>query len=117
MKLTPTILRNIYAMLYCCEPFSKWKLPLPEEVKFIVDYDPETMGTYCYDEGNEHEHTITISASRCGFLETVIKTIAHEMIHASRSGTVSDAWLKHDASFRRKAHQIGVSCGFDPLEL
>ena len=117
MKLTPTILRNIYAMLYCCEPFSKWKLPLPEEIKFIVDYDPETMGTYCYDEGNEHEHTITISASRCGFLETVIKTIAHEMIHASRSGTVSDAWLKHDASFRRKAHQIGVSCGFDPLEL
>jgi hypothetical protein len=117
MKLTPTILKNIYAMLYCCEPFSKWKLPLPEEIKFIVDYDPETMGTYCYDEGNEHEHTITISASRCGFLETVIKTIAHEMIHASRSGTVSDAWLKHDASFRRKAHQIGVSCGFDPLEL
>ena len=117
MKLTPTILRNIYAMLYCCEPFSKWKLPLPEEVKFIVDYDPETMGSYCYDEGDEHEHTITISASRCGFLETVIKTIAHEMIHASRSGTVSDAWLKHDASFRRKAHQIGVSCGFDPLEL
>ena len=117
MKLTPTILRNIYAMLYCCEPFSKWKLPLPEEVKFIVDYDPETMGTYCYDEGDEHEHTITISASRCGFLETVIKTIAHEMIHVSRSGTVSDAWLKHDASFRRKAHQIGVSCGFDPLEL
>ena len=117
MKLTPTILRNIYAMLYCCEPFSKWKLPLPEEVKFIVDYDPETMGTYCYDEGDEHEHTITISASRCGFLETVIKTIAHEMIHCSRSGTVSDAWLKHDASFRRKAHQIGVSCGFDPLEL
>ena len=117
MKLTPTILRNIYAMLYCCEPFSKWKLPLPEEVKFIVDYDPETMGTYCYDEGDEHEHTITISASRCGFLETVIKTIAHEMIHASRSGTVSDAWLKHDASFRRKAHQIGVSCGFDSLEL
>ena len=117
MKLTPTILRNIYAMLYCCEPFSKWKLPLPVEVKFIVDYDPETMGTYCYDEGDEHEHTITISASRCGFLETVIKTIAHEMIHASRSGTVSDAWLKHDASFRRKAHQIGVSCGFDPLEL
>ena len=46
MKLTPTILSNIYATLYCCEPFSKWKLPLPEEIKFVVDYDPETMGTY-----------------------------------------------------------------------
>ena len=117
MKLTPTILSNIYATLYCCEPFSKWKLPLPEEVKFIVDYDPETMGTYMYDEGEKHEHTITISASRCGFLETVIKTIAHEMIHCSRSGTVSDAWLKHDATFRRRAHLIGKELGFDPLEL
>ena len=117
MKLTPTILSNIYATLYCCEPFSKWKLPLPEEVKFIVDYDPETMGTYMYDEGEKHEHTITISAARCGFMETVIKTVAHEMIHMSRSGTITDAWLKHDATFRRRAHQIGKELGFDPLEL
>jgi len=90
---------------------------LPEEVKFIVDYDPETMGTYMYDEGEKHEHTITISAARCGFYETVVKTVAHEMIHASRSGTITDAWLKHDATFRRRAHLIGKELGFDPLEL
>jgi len=117
MKLNPQILENIYSMLWVCEPFVKWKLPLPEEIKFIVDYDPETMGTYCFDEGNEHEHTITISAARCGFLETCIKTIAHEMIHMSRSGTITDAWLKHDATFRRRAHLIGKELGFDPLEL
>ena len=46
MKLTPKIIENIYAMLYCTEPFSDWGLPLPEEIKFIVDSDPETMGTY-----------------------------------------------------------------------
>ena len=117
MKLNPEVIRNAYASLCCVYPFTKWNLPVPEEIEFVVIHDPETMGTYMYDEGEKHEHTITISASRCGFLETVIKTIAHEMIHCSRSGTVSDAWLKHDATFRRRAHQIGKELGFDPLEL
>jgi len=35
----------------------------------------------------------------------------------SRSGTITDAWLKHDATFRRRAHKIGAELGFDPLEL
>jgi len=104
-------------MLWTCEPFTRWKLPLPEEVKFVVDFDPETMGTYMYDDGEKYEHVITISAAKCGFLETCIKVMAHEMIHCSRSGTITDAWLKHDATFRRRAHKIGKELGFDPLEL
>jgi len=60
MKLTPAILENIYCALYCCEPFSKWKLPLPEQVKFVVDCDPDTMGTYLYDDGEKWEHIVTI---------------------------------------------------------
>ena len=117
MKLTPEILENIYAMLWCCEPFSKWGLPLPEEVRFEVNMDIDAMGTYLYDDGDEHEHIITISAARCGHLDTVIRTMAHEMIHMSRSGTITDAWLKHDATFRRRAHKVSQSLGFDPLEL
>lgn len=117
MKLNPQILENIYSMLWCCEPFTKWNLPLPEEVSFVVDYDPATMGTYTYDDGEDHEHIITISAARCGHLDTVIRTMAHEMIHMSRSGTITDAWLRHDATFRRRAHKISASLGFDPLEL
>jgi len=116
MKLNPQILENIYSMLWTCEPFTKWKLPLPEEVKFIVDYDPDTMGTYIYGD-DEHEHLVTISAARCGHLDTVIRTMAHEMIHMSRSGTITDAWLKHDATFRRRAHKISQELGFDSLEL
>jgi hypothetical protein len=103
-------------MLWTCEPFTRWKLPLPEEVKFVVDFDPETMGTYTYGDG-DHEHLVTISAARCGHLDTVIRTMAHEMIHMSRSGTITDAWLKHDAVFRRKAHKISQELGFDSLEL
>ena len=117
MKLTPTILRNIYSFLYCCEPFVRWKMPLPEEINFIVDLDFNTMGTYMYDTDAKYEHTITISSARCGHLDTVIRTLAHECIHMSRAGTVSDAWLKHDRTFRNRAHRISSELGFDPLEL
>ena len=117
MKLTPAILKNIYSMLYCCEPFSKWKLPLPEQVRFIVDADPDTMGTYLYDDGEKWEHIITISSARCGFLETVIKTMAHECIHMSFHRRKNRKWAQHGKEFRERCHKVGKELGFDPLEL
>ena len=117
MKLNSDILRNIYATLVICYPFNTWKMPLPEEIKFIVDLDETAMGTYLFDDGGEYEHIITISAAKCGWLETCVKTMAHEMIHMSRSNTITDAWTKHDLTFRRRAHKIATELGFDPLEL
>ena len=58
MKLTSTILKNIYNMLVVCEPFDKWDMPLAEQIKFIVDYDPDTMGTYLYDDGQTSMNTL-----------------------------------------------------------
>jgi len=118
MKLTSTILKNIYKMLVICEPFDKWDMPLAEQIKFIVDHDPDTMGTFLYDDGaDKYEHVITISAARCGFLDTVIRTMAHEMIHASRWNTSTAAWQKHDKTFRHRAKLVADELGFDPLEL
>lgn len=117
MKLTPVILKEIYEMLYTCEPFCKWNLPLADEVKFEIVADDTVMGTYLYDDGGDFAHTISISSARCGHLDTVIRTMAHEMIHCSRHDTVTDAWLKHDKTFRRRAHAVSTELGFDPLEL
>ena len=100
-----------------CEPFTKWNLPLPDEVHFIVTDEIDTMGTYMYDDGEKFAHIITISKARCGFLDTVVRVMAHEMIHASRHDTVTDAWYKHDATFRRRAAAIGKELGLDSLEL
>lgn len=117
MKLTPAILKNIYCMLYCCDPFSKWKLPLPEQIKFVVNSDPDVMGTYLYDDGEKWEHIITISNARCGFLETVIRTMAHEMIHMSFYRRKGSKWAQHGKEFRARCHMVGKELGFDPLEL
>ena len=85
MKLTPSILRNLYSAIYCMKPFDRWAMPLPEQICFIVDSDPQLMGSYLYDDGEKYEHTITISSARCGHLDTVIRVLCHECIHMSLS--------------------------------
>ena len=117
MKLTPAILRNLYSAIYCMKPFDRWAMPLPEEINFIVDQDPEVMGTYLYDDGGKYAHIIQISAARTAHIDTLLRTLSHEAIHMSRHNTITDAWLKHDATFRRRAHTIAKELGFDPLEL
>lgn len=116
MKLNNTIIKNLYATLFCCHPFSRWNMPLPDEILFIVDDDTESLGTYQYDPGSEtFEHIITISRAKCAFIITVLSTLAHEMIHMSRFRT--SKWDKHDAEFRRRATMVGLELGLDHLEL
>lgn len=116
MKLTPAILKNLYSAIYCMKPFDRWNMPLPDEIKFIVDKG-ENMGTYLYDPSNdEYDHIITISDIRCGTLDTVLKVLLHESIHMSRHK--SSRWTHHDKEFRKRAHRIWSEIGFvDPLEL
>jgi hypothetical protein len=72
MKLTPEALKHLYSSLYCTYPFTKWPMPLPEEIEFIVTPDPELMGTYLLDTGGDYAHTITISSGRCSHFYTVL---------------------------------------------
>ena len=115
MKLTPSIIRNLYSAIYCCHPFTKWNMPLPEEIKWVVDNDETIMGSYLYDDGEKWEHTITISSAKCGHLYTVIRVLCHECIHMSRHKT--HRWTHHDKEFRRRAAVISKEMGFDALEL
>ena len=119
MQLTSSILVSVYSMLLPCRPFNGWSsLPPVEEIRFVVDTDDATMGTYMYHEEDDREkwqHVVTVSKGRCGHLDTVIRTLAHEMIHMRRHRTTK--WAAHDAIFRRYAKQISAELGFDPLEL
>lgn len=117
MKLTPEVVRNLYASLYCCYPFTKWNMPLPEEIEFIVTPDPELMGTYLYDTGGDYEHTITISSGRCGHCYTMLTTLAHECVHMSFHRQKGDKWLLHGKEFRRRCKMVSHELGFDGMEL
>jgi hypothetical protein len=118
MRITPEVVKHLYSSLYCCYPFSKWKMPLPEQIEFIVTADPEVMGTYLYDTGDErYEHNITISSARCGHYYTLLTTLAHECIHMSFHRQKGDKWMQHGKPFRTRCKMVASELGFDPLEL
>lgn len=117
MKLTPEAIRNAYASLCCLYPFTKWNLPMPEEIDFVVTNDAETMGSYMYDTGEDYEHTITVSSARCGHYYTMLTTLAHEACHMSFHRLKGDKWTQHGKAFRTRCKLIAHELGFDGLEL
>jgi hypothetical protein len=114
MKFTPRNLAFIYMMLCQLRPFKNWTMPDQLDINFVVSSDPDVMGTYIYDDEKE-KHIITISRIKNGHLDTVIKTMAHEMIHMRRWKT--SGWDKHDVVFRKYATQVATELGFDAFEL
>ncbi len=117
MKLTPEILKHLYSALYCSYPFTKWPMPLPDEIEFIITTDPELMGSYQLDTGGDFEHTIIVSSARCGHAYTALTTLAHEACHMSFHKQKGDKWLHHGVEFRRRCKMIANEWGFDGLEL
>jgi hypothetical protein len=92
-------------------------MPLPEEVDFVVTADPEIMGTYLYDTGEDFEHCVTVSSARCGHYYTVLTTLCHEMIHMSFHRQKGDRWLHHGKAFRDRCKLVADELGLDGLEL
>ena len=117
MRITPKILESIYLTLAKCDPFLKWDLPPSELCRFYIVDDHSVMATYEYDESLSRPHIFAISKARCGHYDTVVRSMAHEMIHASRWNTSTAAWQKHDKTFKHRALLVSQSLGFDPLEL
>jgi hypothetical protein len=117
MKLNPEAIRHAYASLCCLYPFTKWKLPLPEEIDFQILHDTEILGSYMYDCGGDYEHTITISSARCGHYATMFSTLCHEVAHLSFYRCKGDKWAQHGKAFRTRCHLIANELGLDPLEL
>lgn len=111
-KLSPQKLSAIYEMLSQFEPFKSWNMPPSKDITFRVNRDKE-----CYGEYSPEPHEITLSAARIGFLETAIRTMAHEMIHLKLYCMGRKNWDKHEKNFEQMAHKISVNLGFDPKEL
>ena len=112
MNIKASDLANMYIMLKGLKPFNRWKLPPLEDIKFQVTDDVDALGTYVYDD---NYHVITISRAKNGHFQTVIRTLAHEVIHLLRGKTPK--YALHDAYFLAKSRQVADEFGFDPLEL
>lgn len=110
--VTETSLVAVYEMLVELPPFKRWNLPPSHEVRFRARGMTDCMGQY-----EPEPHTITISTAKNGHLDTVIKTMAHEVIHLYLFCKESPSWDKHDKTFTRLSSRVAASLGFDPKEL
>ncbi|HXQ51150.1 MAG TPA: SprT-like domain-containing protein [Stellaceae bacterium] len=113
LRLTPEMLATAYEFLRVSAPFRAWKFPDADEVEFHVIRARDRRGHYCQGEGAPHR--IAVSAANVGHTETLIRTVAHEMIHLYQRERRSDTTnAEHNAEFLRLARLVCLHHGFDP---
>ncbi len=115
--LTPEIIEGAYEFLRTTPPFRNWRLPEADEVTFVVSRHKRYVG---YHRGTRHkiyDHEIGISEVCVGHTNTLLRTMAHEMIHQhqQRSRTQT-AHTEHNAEFMRLARIVCRYHGWDEKE-
>ena len=108
ITVTPDMLVAAYELLRTAQPFKGWNLPASGTIEFAVLRDPTTYGD-CDGE------TLRVSSSRHGHLQTLLATVAHEMIHLHQMRRrLETPNTQHNADFRRRAARVCRVHGFDP---
>lgn len=115
LPLTPDMLVTCYEFLKTTPPFRRWKLPDADDVVFRLSKRRKEAGRYQWD--GEH-HNITASIYGIGHTESLMRFMAHEMIHLylEKMGWESRHHSEevHNAAFRKFAAQACKHHGFDP---
>jgi len=111
MRLSSDSCRIVYETLIQLSPIKGWRLPPSEKVIFQVIRDPK-----CYGEYENEPHVIRISSCKVGHLDTLVKTMAHEIVHLKLCKDGFRDWDKHGREFKDHAGKICTEFGFDPKE-
>ena len=99
-------------MLRAFPPFCRWNLPTAEEVKFRLLRTKQWDADWWIEGGRHH---IRISEKRAGHMDTVVCSMAHEMIHVHQKISKTEtANTEHNAEFMRLAKAISKRYGWDP---
>ena len=81
LRLTPAVIAGAYGFLRATPPFRTWKLPPATEVEFVVSRHRMELGYHRGVRRKVRSHEIGISENCVGHTNTLLKTMAHEMIH------------------------------------
>lgn len=112
--ITENNMANLYSALIEFPIFDEYKFPPASKVDFVVTDDVEIYGEY-----SPEPHTITISTGKCGHLDTVIKTLMHELIHMAIyiDSPKSEKYVNHTGKFKKLQKRVATKYGYDPKEL
>jgi len=103
--------KAVYRMLRELPPFNKYELPTPSEIEFLVVDDPAMYGQY-----QPEPHCITISSAKQSYLQTLEKTMAHEMVHLILY-LQGKRYELHNKNFYKLTYQIADIFGWEPKDL
>lgn len=114
MILTPTILVATYEFFCQVPPFSRWRMPEADEIEFHVvramkqaafaDCGVGTTGAFC----------MRFSARRHRHIQTLLMTMAHEMIHLHQKvHGLESRNNDHNENFWKCAKYLCATYGWD----
>jgi len=109
LRLTADMLAAGYDFLRTTAPFSRWRLPEADELGFHVVRDDKLSADFGVEAGIPF---IRVSEGCNGHTQTVLASLAHEMIHL-RQYLTGDREL-HGPRFKRMAARVCAAHGFDP---
>jgi hypothetical protein len=112
MRLKPHILEACYSFLRCTPPFSGWHMPEADDVQFHV-----TRFGHMADYGCEPgEHVIRISERRVELTNTLVQTMAHEMVHLYLTESGQPGATEHGIAFTKAWKTVCRNHGWDRKE-
>ena len=105
---TPRRLAALYSLLRELPPFGRWKLPAADSVEFRASRRCDVYGEHFHKRGR---HVLLVSTDNHGHFDSVIRTLAHEMIHIAQ--VAAGERTTHGKQFDRRAREIGRRFGWD----
>jgi hypothetical protein len=72
------MIAHAYDYLCCTEPFCKWNMPSSDDVKFLVIKNPDRFAHY---QMVNDVHHIAVSTRWVNRTDSLLVTLAHEMVH------------------------------------
>jgi hypothetical protein len=111
LPLTRETLAAAYDYLCTTQPFNKWNLPSSEDIVFRVTRHKDRFAHYTRDV---RRHEIVVSAHYIRRTDSLMMTMAHEMIHLHQAESGMENSAQHNAAFRALAEKVCAIHGFDP---
>jgi hypothetical protein len=109
LPLTPEILEAAYEFLRTWPAFSRCGLPNSSEVEFHVTQSTRAYGHY----SQRTSHAIYVSHATNGLSDTMLRTMAHEMVHQALRLKGDPKFWQHGAAFKAIASRVCKHSGWD----
>lgn len=106
--ITEETVKAIYIMLRKLPPFNQWGLPPASKIKFSVKSEYKVMG-----ELHVRPYKMKFGTEYQEHFETIVTTVAHEMIHLALYLEGVPSYNMHIRKFKEKSHEVGALYGFD----